>query len=73
MNAQKLIGLVGIILAALTAEFNDGVTTAALQDIQGGRQGLAPNLEFSHQTLSAQKLCSTRSSQQHRHVLLQTQ
>ena len=36
MTGQKLIGLIGIILAALTAEFNDGVTTAALQDIQGG-------------------------------------
>lgn len=34
--AQKFIGLFGILLAALTAEFNDGVTSAALADIQGG-------------------------------------
>ncbi len=36
MNGQKLIGLIGILLAALAAEFNDGVTTSALQDILGG-------------------------------------
>ena len=36
MTPQTLIGLFGILLAALTAEFNDGVVTAALNDIQGG-------------------------------------
>jgi hypothetical protein len=30
MDARSAIALMGIVLAALTAEFNDGVTSAAL-------------------------------------------
>jgi len=36
MTGQSLIALLGIVLAALTAEFSDGVISAALSDIQGG-------------------------------------
>jgi len=36
MDAKSAIALMGIVLAALTAEFNDGVTSAALQDVLGG-------------------------------------
>jgi MFS transporter, DHA2 family, multidrug resistance protein len=36
MTAQSLLALMGIILAALTAEFNDAVTGSALGDIEGG-------------------------------------
>ena len=35
-RSRPLVGLFGILLAALTAEFNDGVMTAALADIIGG-------------------------------------
>ena len=33
---RGIIGLLGVLLAALTAEFNDGVTAAALPDVLGG-------------------------------------
>ncbi len=36
MSIAPLIGLFGVLLAALTAEFNDGVTMAALADVRGG-------------------------------------
>ena len=36
MKLQPLLGLAGVLLAALTAEFNDGVSGAALADVQGG-------------------------------------
>ena len=36
MSVAPFIGLFGILLAALTAEFNDGVATAALNDVRGG-------------------------------------
>jgi hypothetical protein len=36
MTLQSVLALFGIVLAALTAEFNDGVVSAALGDIQGG-------------------------------------
>jgi MFS transporter, DHA2 family, multidrug resistance protein len=36
MTFQSVLALFGIVLAALTAEFNDGVVSAALSDIQGG-------------------------------------
>lgn len=36
MQIRPLIGLFGVIVAALTSEFNDDVTRLALPDIQGG-------------------------------------
>jgi DHA2 family multidrug resistance protein len=36
MDAKSAIALLGIVLAALTAEFNDGVTSAAIEDVLGG-------------------------------------
>ena len=36
MELKPLIGLCGALIAALTVEFNDGVTQAALIDIRGG-------------------------------------
>jgi DHA2 family multidrug resistance protein len=36
MTVKSMLALFGIVLAALTAEFNDGVISAALSDIQGG-------------------------------------
>ena len=36
MDKKPLIGLAGILLAALTAEFNDQVTAIALPDVRGG-------------------------------------
>jgi DHA2 family multidrug resistance protein len=36
MDAKSVMALFGIVLAALTAEFNDGVTSAALEDVLGG-------------------------------------
>ncbi len=36
MDLKALIGLVGVVIAALTAEFNDGVSGTALPDIRGG-------------------------------------
>ena len=36
MDVKPLIGLAGVLLLALTAEFNDQVTTLALPDVQGG-------------------------------------
>jgi MFS transporter, DHA2 family, multidrug resistance protein len=35
MMTKPLLGLVGILIAAITAEFNDGVTSIALVDIRG--------------------------------------
>ena len=35
MEIRPLIGLLGVVIAALTAEFNDGVSAAALPDIRG--------------------------------------
>ncbi len=34
--ARSLLGLLGVVIAALTAEFNDGVSSSALPDIRGG-------------------------------------
>ena len=36
MTLQPLLGLLGVLLAALTVEFNDGVIGAALVDVRGG-------------------------------------
>ena len=36
LELRPLLGLGGVLLAALTAEFNDGVTSAALIDVRGG-------------------------------------
>ena len=36
VELRPLLGLAGVLLAALTAEFNDGVTSAALIDVRGG-------------------------------------
>ena len=36
MEIRPLLGLLGVVIAALTAEFNDGVSGAALPDIRGG-------------------------------------
>ena len=36
VELKPLLGLGGVLLAALTAEFNDGVTSTALIDVQGG-------------------------------------
>ena len=36
MQIKPLIGLLGVLVAAFTAEFNDDVTSAALADIRGG-------------------------------------
>src|ERR1700743_333462 len=36
MAGKSGIALLGIVLAALTAEFNDGVTSAAIDDVLGG-------------------------------------
>lgn len=36
MEIKPLIGLVGVLIAALNVEFNDGVTSAALIDVRGG-------------------------------------
>ena len=36
MDVRPLIGLAGVLLAAMTAEFNDQVTALALRDVQGG-------------------------------------
>jgi MFS transporter, DHA2 family, multidrug resistance protein len=36
MEIRPLIGLFGVIVAALTSEFNDQVTNLALPDIRGG-------------------------------------
>ena len=36
MEIKPLVGLAGVVIAALTAEFNDGVTSAALPDVLGG-------------------------------------
>jgi DHA2 family multidrug resistance protein len=36
MDAKSVIALLGIVLAALTAEFNDGVTSAAIENVLGG-------------------------------------
>ena len=36
MQLKPLVGLCGVLVAALTVEFNDGVTSAALVDIRGG-------------------------------------
>ena len=36
MDIRPLLGLLGVVIAALTAEFNDGVSGTALPDIRGG-------------------------------------
>ncbi len=36
MELKPLLGLLGVLIAALTVEFNDGVTAAALIDVRGG-------------------------------------
>ncbi len=36
MDVKALLGLVGVLIAALTAEFNDQVTAIALVDVRGG-------------------------------------
>lgn len=36
MDVKPLIGLGGVLIAAMTAEFNDQVTTIALADVRGG-------------------------------------
>jgi DHA2 family multidrug resistance protein len=36
MTAKSLLALVGILLAAMTSEFNDLVTSIALADVRGG-------------------------------------
>lgn len=36
MKMSPILGLMGILLAALTAEFNDGVTSTSIADVQGG-------------------------------------
>ncbi len=36
LKLRPLLGLAGVLLAALTAEFNDGVTSTALTDVRGG-------------------------------------
>ena len=36
MTLKPLLGLAGVLLAALTVEFNDGVSSAALIDVRGG-------------------------------------
>ncbi len=36
MDIRGLIGLLGVLIAAVVAEFNDQVTSVALADIQGG-------------------------------------
>ena len=36
LKLKPLLGLLGVLLAALTVEFNDGVTSAALADVRGG-------------------------------------
>ncbi len=36
MEIKPLVGLLGVVIAALTAEFNDGVSGSALPDIRGG-------------------------------------
>ena len=36
VKLRPLLGLLGVLLAALTVEFNDGVTSAALADVRGG-------------------------------------
>ncbi len=36
MELKPLLGLLGVVIAALTAEFNDGVSGTALPDIRGG-------------------------------------
>ncbi len=36
LELKPLLGLGGVLLAALTAEFNDGVTSTALIDVRGG-------------------------------------
>lgn len=36
MDKKPLLGLAGILLAAMTVEFNDQVVTAAIADVQGG-------------------------------------
>lgn len=36
VKLQPMLGLAGVLLAALTAEFNDGVTSTALVDVRGG-------------------------------------
>ena len=36
MTPKPLLGLLGVLLAALTVEFNDGVVGAALADVRGG-------------------------------------
>ncbi len=36
VERRPLLGLAGVLLAALTAEFNDGVTSTALIDVRGG-------------------------------------
>ena len=38
MEKRPLLGLAGILLAAMTVEFNDQVVTAAIADVQGGFQ-----------------------------------
>lgn len=36
MDVRQLIGLLGVLIAAMTSEFNDQVTSIALRDVQGG-------------------------------------
>ena len=36
MELKPLLGLLGVLIAALTVEFNDGVTATALVDVRGG-------------------------------------
>ena len=36
MDLKPLVGLAGVLVAAMTSEFNDQVTTLALEDVRGG-------------------------------------
>ena len=36
LNVRGLVGLLGVLIAALTVEFNDGVVSTALVDVRGG-------------------------------------
>lgn len=36
LNVRSLVGLLGVLIAALTVEFNDGVVSTALVDVRGG-------------------------------------
>ena len=36
LNVRGLVGLLGVLIAALTVEFNDGVVSTALADVRGG-------------------------------------